>query len=248
MKPEIRTFINEIPNVYLIVDNDKDKLKVAWNFGLTREQQIKYPLEELSFEKIIEAEDINLDDYRNNLETKIETEFRIITLYVNMHLSNFEDKIPFTSALKNKISNSKKYLEKQVIRKDSFEALPSKVLQISLSELENSLNLIESDQMSSEREIWENFFTNQINYINFKKYISSFIVNEYTDYSFLFQKMLKKKFIYKIKHKEFMKWLRKHEFITQRIFEKIASYPNLKSLNKSYSVARENNFNKTFGL
>ena len=50
MKPEIRTFIDEIPNVYLIVDNDKDKLKVAWNFGLTREQQIKYPLEELSFE------------------------------------------------------------------------------------------------------------------------------------------------------------------------------------------------------
>lgn len=248
MKPEIRTFIDEIPNVYLIVDNDEDRLKVAWNFGLTREQQIKYPLEELSFEKIIEAEDINLDDYRNNLETKIETEFRIITLYVNMHLSNFEDKIPFTSALKNKISNSKKYLEKQVIRKDSFEALPSKVLQISLSELENSLNLIESDQMSSEREIWENFFTNQINYINFKKYISSFIVNEYTDYSFLFQKMLKKKFIYKIKHKEFMKWLRKHEFITQRIFNKLDSYKSLKSLPKSYSVARENNFNKTFGL
>ena len=248
MKPEIRTFIDEIPNVYLIVDNDKDKLKVAWNFGLTREQQIKYPLEELSFEKIIEAEDINLDDYRINLETKIETEFRVICENIKLRLSYIEDKLPFTSALKNKISNSKKYLEKQVIRKDSFEALPSKVLQISLSELENSLNLIESNQMSSESEIWENFFTNQINYINFKKYISSFIVDEYTDYSFLFQKMLQNKFIYRIKHKEFIEWLKKHEFITQRIFEKIASYPNLKSLNKSYSVARENNFNNTFGL
>lgn len=248
MKPEIITFIDEIPNVYLIVDNDKDKLKVAWNFGLTREQQIKYPLEELSFEKIIEAEDINLDDYRNNLETKIETEFRVICENIKLRLSYIEDKIPFTSALKNKISNSKKYLEKQVIRKDSFEALPSKVLQISLSELENSLNRIESNQMSSESEIWENFFTNQINYINFKKYISSFIVDEYTDYSFLFQKMLQNKFIYRIKHKEFIEWLKKHEFITQRIFEKIASYPNLKSLNKSYSVARENNFNNTFGL
>lgn len=248
MKPEIRTFIDEIPNVYLIVDNDKDKLKVAWNFGLTREQQIKYPLEELSFEKIIEAEDINLDDYRINLETKIETEFRVICENIKLRLSFIEDKIPFTSALKNKISNSKKYLEKQVIRKDSFEALPSKVLQISLSELENSLNRIESNQMSSESEIWENFFTNQINYINFKKYNSSFIVNEYTDYSFLFQKMLKKKFIYKIEHKEFMEWLRKHQFISERVFDIMYSKGGFKSLSKSYSVARENNFINTFGL
>lgn len=248
MKPEIRTFIDEIPNVYLIVDNDEDRLKVAWNFGLTREQQIKYPLEELSFEKIIEAEDINLDDYRINLETKIETEFRVICENIKLRLSYIDDKIPFTSALKNKISNSKKYLEKQVIRKDSFEALPSKVLQISLSELENSLNLIESDQMSSESEIWENFFTEQIHYFNFKKYISSFIVDEYTDYSFLYRKMIGKKFIYYIKHKKFMKWLRKHEFITQRIFDKLDSCSSFKTLPKCYSVARENNFNKTFGL
>ena len=248
MNNEIKTFIEEIPNVYLIVDNDADRLKVAWDFGLNQEQQIKYPLEELTFEKIIEANDINLDDYRNSLETKIETEFRIITQYVNIRLSNIDDKIPFTSALKNKITNSKKYLEKQVIRKDSFEALPSKVLQISLSELENSLNLIESNQMSSESEIWENFFTNQINYINFKKYISSFILDYYTDYSFIFQKMLKKKLIYRIKHKEFITWLFKHEFINQRIFDKLDSYKSLKSLRKSSSEARENNFNNTFGF
>ena len=248
MNNEIKTFIEEIPNVHLFVDNDADRLKVAWDFGLNQEQQIKYPLKELTFEKIIEADDIDLDDYRDSLETKIKIEFRIISENTKIRLSNIDDKIPFTSALKNKITNSKKYLEKQVIRKDSFEALPSKVLQISLSELENSLNRIESDQMSSESEIWENFFTNQINYINFKKYISSFIVNEYTDYSFLFQKMLKKKFIYKIEHKEFMEWLRKHQFISERVFDIMYSKGGFKSLSKSYSVARENNFINTFGL
>ena len=195
MKPEIKTFIDEIPNVYLIVDNDKDKLKVAWNFGLTREQQIKYPLEELTFEKIIEANDIIYGEYKNNLVLKIKNEFRVIRENIKLRLSYIEDKIPFTTALKNKISNSKDYLEQQVIDKDNFEAIPSKFLQTNLTELKNLLNRIESDQMSSESEIWENFFTNQINYINFKKYNSSFIVNEYTDYSFLFQKMLKKKFI-----------------------------------------------------
>jgi len=248
MNNEIKTFIEEIPNVHLFVDNDADRLKVAWDFGLNQEQQIKYPLKELTFEKIIEADDIDLDDYRDSLETKIKIEFRIISENTKIRLSNIDDKIPFINALKNKITNSKKYLEKQVIKKDSFEALPSKVLQISLSELNELLERIEDEHISFEREIWENFFTKQIHYINFKKYISSFILEYHTDYSFIFQKMLKKKLIYRIKHKEFITWLFKHEFINQRIFDKLDSYKSLKSLRKSSSEARENNFNNTFGL
>ena len=248
MNNEIKTFIEEIPNVHLFVDNDADRLKVAWDFGLNQEQQITYPLKELTFEKIIEADDIDLDDYRDSLETKIKIEFRIISENTKIRLSNIDDKIPFINALKNKITNSKKYLEKQVIKKDSFEALPSKVLQISLSELNELLERIEDEHISFEREIWENFFTKQIHYINFKKYISSFILEYHTDYSFIFQKMLKKKLIYRIKHKEFITWLFKHEFINQRIFDKLDSYKSLKSLRKSSSEARENNFNNTFGF
>ena len=248
MNNEIKTFIEEIPNVHLFVDNDADRLKVAWDFGLNQEQQIKYPLKELTFEKIIEADDIDLDDYRDSLETKIKIEFRIISENTKIRLSNIDDKIPFINALKNKITNSKKYLEKQVIKKDSFEALPSKVLQISLSELNELLERIEDEHISFEREIWENFFTKQIHYINFKKYIRSFILEYHIDYSFIFQKMLKKKLIYRIKHKEFITWLFKHEFINQRIFDKLDSYKSLKSLRKSSSEARENNFNNTFGF
>lgn len=248
MNNEIKTFIEEIPNVHLFVDNDADRLKVAWDFGLNQEQQIKYPLKELTFEKIIEADDIDLDDYRNSLETKIETEFRIISENTKIRLSNIDDKIPFINALKNKITNSKKYLEKQVIKKDSFEALPSKVLQISLSELNELLERIEDEHISFEREIWENFFTKQIHYINFKKYISSFILEYHTDYSFIFQKMLKKKLIYRIKHKEFIEWLFKHQFINQSVFEELDSKKNLISFNKSSSNDRENNFNNTFGF
>lgn len=247
MNNEIKTFIEEIPNVHLFVDNDADRLKVAWDFGLNQEQQIKYPLKELTFEKIIEADDIDLDDYRNSLETKIETEFRIISENTKIRLSNIDDKIPFINALKNKITNSKKYLEKQVIKKDSFEALPSKVLQISLSELNELLERIEDEHISFEREIWENFFTKQIHYINFKKYISSF-VEDYTDYSFIFQNMLDKKLIYRIKHKEFIEWLFKHQFINQSVYEYLESYANLKTLNRSSSNDRIKNFNNTFGL
>ena len=247
MNNEIKTFIEEIPNVHLFVDNDADRLKVAWDFGLNQEQQIKYPLKELTFEKIIEADDIDLDDYRDSLETKIKIEFRIISENTKIRLSNIDDKIPFINALKNKITNSKKYLEKQVIKKDSFEALPSKVLQISLSELNELLERIEDEHISFEREIWENFFTKQIHYINFKKYISSF-VEDYTDYSFIFQKMLKKKLIYRIKHKEFIEWLFKHQFINQSVYEELDLKKSLISSNKSSSDDRENNFNNTFGL
>lgn len=247
MNNEIKTFIEEIPNVHLFVDNDADRLKVAWDFGLNQEQQIKYPLKELTFEKIIEADDIDLDDYRDSLETKIKIEFRIISENTKIRLSNIDDKIPFINALKNKITNSKKYLEKQVIKKDSFEALPSKVLQISLSELNELLERIEDEHISFEREIWENFFTKQIHYINFKKYISSF-VEDYTDYSFIFQNMLDKKLIYRIKHKEFIEWLFKHQFINQNVYEYLESYANLKTLNRSSSNDRIKNFNNTFGL
>lgn len=248
MNNEIKTFIEEIPNVHLFVDNDADRLKVAWDFGLNQEQQIKYPLKELTFEKIIEADDIDLDDYRDSLETKIKIEFRIISENTKIRLSNIDDKIPFINALKNKITNSKKYLEKQVIKKDSFEALPSKVLQISLSELNELLERIEDEHISFEREIWENFFTKQIHYINFKKYISSFILEYHTDYSFIFQKMLKKKLIYRIKHKEFIEWLFKHQFINQSVYEELDLKKNLISFDKSSSNDRENNFNKTFGF
>ena len=248
MNNEIKTFIEEIPNVHLFVDNDADRLKVAWDFGLNQEQQIKYPLKELTFEKIIEADDIDLDDYRDSLETKIKIEFRIISENTKIRLSNIDDKIPFINALKNKITNSKKYLEKQVIKKDSFEALPSKVLQISLSELNELLERIEDEHISFEREIWENFFTKQIHYINFKKYISSFILEYHTDYSFIFQKMLKKKLIYRIKHKEFIEWLFKHQFINQTVYEYLESYANLKTLDRSSSNDRIKNFNNTFGL
>ncbi len=247
MNNEIKTFIEEIPNVHLFVDNDADRLKVAWDFGLNQEQQITYPLKELTFEKIIEADDIDLDDYRDSLETKIKIEFRIISENTKIRLSNIDDKIPFINALKNKITNSKKYLEKQVIKKDSFEALPSKVLQISLSELNELLERIEDEHISFEREIWENFFTKQIHYINFKKYISSF-VEDYTDYSFIFQNMLDKKLIYRIKHKEFIEWLFKHQFINQSVYEYLESYANLKTLNRSSSNDRIKNFNNTFGL
>ena len=248
MNNEIKTFIEEIPNVHLFVDNDADRLKVAWDFGLNQEQQITYPLKELTFEKIIEADDIDLDDYRDSLETKIKIEFRIISENTKIRLSNIDDKIPFINALKNKITNSKKYLEKQVIKKDSFEALPSKVLQISLSELNELLERIEDEHISFEREIWENFFTKQIHYINFKKYISSFILEYHIDYSFIFQKMLKKKLIYRIKHKEFIEWLFKHQFINQSVYEELDLKKSLISSNKSSSDDRENYFNNTFGL
>ena len=248
MNNEIKTFIEEIPNVHLFVDNDADRLKVAWDFGLNQEQQITYPLKELTFEKIIEADDIDLDDYRDSLETKIKIEFRIISENTKIRLSNIDDKIPFINALKNKITNSKKYLEKQVIKKDSFEALPSKVLQISLSELNELLERIEDEHISFEREIWENFFTKQIHYINFKKYIRSFILEYHIDYSFIFQKMLKKKLIYRITHKEFIEWLFKHQFINQNVYEYLESYANLKTLDRSSSNDRIKNFNNTFGL
>ncbi|TXD49200.1 hypothetical protein [Polaribacter sp. IC073] len=84
-------------------------------------------------------------------------------------------------------------------------------------------------------------------YISFKIYTEKHIIEQYVDYSYLFQRMKFEKMIYEIKHKEFAKWLLENKFINEKTMEKI-NESGFRSLNKSESGQRMNNFNNLFGI
>lgn len=83
-------------------------------------------------------------------------------------------------------------------------------------------------------------------YINFIDYTRRHIVDYYSDYSYLYQRLLNDKLIFYIKHLDFMKWLYDEKFISEKFYDDFLKKGNFKSFKKSSSAQRENNFNNTF--
>ena len=77
----------------------------------------------------------------------------------------------------------------------------------------------------------------------------NYIIDKYVDYSYLFQRMLFKNIIYKnTKHHDFMIWLKENSFINENTYNDFYEKNSFRSLKKSYSVNRENNFNIVFEI
>ena len=86
-----------------------------------------------------------------------------------------------------------------------------------------------------------------VTYFNcFRQYVGKHIIEFYVDYSYLYQRMKLEGFIRKISHKDFNNWLYKNDYISEIIYNKIDVKGFFRSLSKSYSTARENNFNNIF--
>lgn len=76
----------------------------------------------------------------------------------------------------------------------------------------------------------------------FLQYRNQYIIDTYTDFSFIFQQMKKDKLIHSITHLDFAKWLNDSDFIKNKDYDKIISNKGFKSLNKSTSTIRYNNY------
>jgi len=96
--------------------------------------------------------------------------------------------------------------------------------------------------------IWDGIFTNERNFKKFYEYKNNHILDIYIDYSYLFQRMLSEKFIYRLKHKEFMDWLIRFELIKDSEYCKINEKGGFLSLSKSSSIQRINNFNQLYSI
>lgn len=83
---------------------------------------------------------------------------------------------------------------------------------------------------------------------NFKSYVSLHIIVPYSDYSYLFQRLLNEGFIEKVKHLDFMNWLHLNNIISEKVYDDFKSIGFFKSLHKSSADHRINNFNNVFKI
>jgi hypothetical protein len=111
---------------------------------------------------------------------------------------------------------------------------------------------IENDKTKKEKssEISKNpfphIFINENIYNCFIEYIEKHILEFYSDISYLKKRLEKEKLIHYHKDNNFVKFLFENKFITQSNYENYFLESKLKSLNKSFNIQRENNFNNVF--
>ncbi|WP_371271698.1 hypothetical protein [Flavobacterium sp.] len=107
---------------------------------------------------------------------------------------------------------------------------------------------IEAPQQKINSTISNSFFIENTSFEKFNQYLELHIVEPYVDYSYLFQRMLKENIIVRKKHLDFTNWLFTNRYITENIKDLFIEKGSFRSLSKSYSTQRENNFNNVFNL
>ncbi len=93
--------------------------------------------------------------------------------------------------------------------------------------------------------LFETYFINETAFNNFEKYIKDeYILDEFSDFSYLFQRMKKENLIIPKTHIDFAEWLNKKGYLKNNGLDRIIINKGFKS--KPYSVNRENNYNRVF--
>ncbi|AQX09352.1 hypothetical protein CMT89_13495 [Elizabethkingia anophelis] len=93
---------------------------------------------------------------------------------------------------------------------------------------------------------WKDIFKEKDTYKQFIKYIKKHIINPLIDYSYLFQKLKELELIHNHPHFKYINWLRNNRFISERDYEDFINNAGFRSLKKSISEQRENNFVNIF--
>ncbi|MBZ4041539.1 hypothetical protein [Flavobacterium hibisci] len=81
---------------------------------------------------------------------------------------------------------------------------------------------------------------NDKTFVLFQKFVTTHIIDKYTDFSFIFQQMKHNGYISDIKHLKFMKWLNENNYINEKEYEDFKEKNTFKSLNKCSFSTRLN--------
>jgi hypothetical protein len=109
----------------------------------------------------------------------------------------------------------------------------------------NESNLASNSQLNP----YSFIFVSREVYDNFRKYTSSYIIDFFIDYSYLKKRLEDESLIHKTTDREFMKFIFEElKLITESRYRIFLVENKLRSLKKSYSTQRENNFNIVFGI
>lgn len=138
------------------------------------------------------------------------------------------------------LKNHKKYIDKaslfyKVYKEENKFILKKKKTEKKNNKHENNI-------------VWKDIFKEKSTYKQFLKYSKNHIVNGFVDYSYLFQKMKQLELVFNHKHFKYIDWLNENNFITEKDYEEFVKNVGFRSLSKSYSEQRENNFSNIFNL
>lgn len=116
--------------------------------------------------------------------------------------------------------------------------------------LENEIRILEKESIKEQEfnKSIQLYFSNKTSYNNFIKYTELHIIEPYVDFSYLFQRMKSEQMILKTKQLDFINWLFENEYIKEKTKDLCLQNRGFRSLNKSSSINRENNFNNVFNL
>lgn len=89
-----------------------------------------------------------------------------------------------------------------------------------------------------------NIFKSPEAFLIFSDYAEQHIVDEYVDFSYIFQELKEQGLIFSMKHLDFAKWLKENNYINEKTFNKIDEEKGFRSLAKSRSDKRLNTFIK----
>ncbi len=163
------------------------------------------------------------------------------------YLEKLRLRVDFNKASELEIKNRINYFvqnERSMIPSNlSYYKEVLRLFELKLHRINPSIN-ISSFQESTHPKI----FRNLRSFIAFQNYTQKYIINPYIDFSYVFQRMLHEGHIYYMKHREFMIWLNDNGYISDKRLDEFLRKENFRSLTKSYSEERENNFNNTFHL
>jgi len=102
--------------------------------------------------------------------------------------------------------------------------------------LDKNTKIIEIDKniKSESKNPFPLIFTgdNDKTFVLFEKFVTTHIIDKYTDFSFIFQQMKHNGYISDIKHLKFMKWLNENNYISEKEYEGFKEKNTFKSLNK----------------
>lgn len=147
----------------------------------------------------------------------------------------------FSKAITRIIEQHKKYIDRTStifkVYEEEYKFLLKKEKKYKKGDLKHEENIA-----------WKEIFKDKLTYKQFIKYVQNHILSGFIDYSFLFQKLKYYELIYNHTHFKYIDWLSDNNFISEKDYDEFEKNAGFRSLSKSYSEQRENNFNNIFDM
>lgn len=148
----------------------------------------------------------------------------------------------YTRKIDHVINKYKKYIDKDSL----VYKMHKRDNKFILKQQKRQKKLKKQEKKPETRINWKDIFREKDTYKQFIEYAKKHIINPFIDYSYLFQKLKELELVHNHPHFKYINWLRSNRFISDKDYEIFTNNAGFRSLKKSISEQRENNFVNIF--